>query len=122
MPASGKHLSCSFCGTGQQQVEKLIAVPPHLYICDGCVGHAHAVLTGRGQTVSTPIATIQPVGDDAGTQQCGFCGKQRHQVAGMASAGDTRIICDECLDLCDRILSEEPPLPQRSRFSRTGKH
>ena len=121
MPASGKHLSCSFCGTGQQQVEKLIAVPPHLYICDGCVGHAHAVLAGQGHPVSTPIATIQPVGDDAGTQQCGFCGKQRHQVAGMASAGGTRTICDECLDLCDRILSEEPPLP-RSRFSRTGKH
>jgi ATP-dependent protease Clp ATPase subunit len=121
VPTSGKHLSCSFCGTGQQQAEKLIGVPP-VYICDGCVDRAHAVIAGQGHPVSTPIATIQPVGAEARAQQCGFCGKQRHQVAGMASAGDTRIICDECLDLCDQILSEEPPLPQPSRFSRTGRH
>jgi ATP-dependent protease Clp ATPase subunit len=121
VPDPGKLLSCSFCGTSQQQAEKLIAVPPHMYICDGCVSHAHAVIAGQGQTVSTPIATIHRVGEEAGTQQCGFCGKQRHQVAGLASAGDTRTICDECLELCDKILGEEPPSPRPDRFSRRGR-
>ena len=38
-------------------------------------------------------------------------GKHRHQVAAMASAGDTRIICDKCLEFCDEIVSDEPPVP-----------
>ena len=112
MPGSGNLLSCSFCGTGQKQVEKLIGVPP-VYICDGCVSRAHAVIAGHGHTASTPIATIQRVSDETGAEQCSFCGKHRYQVAAMASAGDTRIICDECLELCDEIVSEEPPVPGR---------
>jgi hypothetical protein len=30
----------------------------------------------------------------------------------MASAGEMRIICDECLELCEAIVSEEPPMPR----------
>jgi nucleoside phosphorylase len=71
------------------------------------------VIAGHGHTASTPIATIQQVSDEAGAEQCSFCGKHRYQVAAMASAGDTRIICDECLELCDEILSDEPPMPPR---------
>jgi hypothetical protein len=41
-------------------------------------------------TAPTPIATIQMVGDEAGPEQCSFCGKRRDQVAAMASAGDRR--------------------------------
>lgn len=111
-PSAYPALSCSFCGSSQQQVEKLIAMPP-VYICDVCVGRADAVIAGHGLTFSTPIATIQQVGDEGGAEQCGFCGKHRYQVAAMASAGETRIICDECLELCDKILSEEPPKPWR---------
>jgi ATP-dependent protease Clp ATPase subunit len=106
VPKLGDLLSCSFCGKNQKQVKKLIA-GPDVYICDGCVGRAHAVIAGHGHTASTPIATIQQVSDGAGAQQCSFCGKHRHQVTAMASAGDTRIICDRCLELCDEILSEE---------------
>jgi hypothetical protein len=65
-----------------------------------------------GQTVSTPIAAIQQVTHEVGTEACSFCGKHRYQVSAMASAGDTRI-CDECLELCDEIFSEEPPVPSR---------
>jgi ATP-dependent protease Clp ATPase subunit len=111
VPDSGNRLSCSFCGKTQKQVKKLIA-GPDAYICDGCVSRAHAVIAEPGRTAATPIATIQMVNDEAGAEECSFCGKRRDHVAAMASAGDRRI-CDECLELCDEILSEEPPLPLR---------
>jgi ATP-dependent protease Clp ATPase subunit len=114
---SGNLLSCSFCGKSQKQVEKLIA-GPGVYICDGCVSRAQAVMAEPGRTASTPIATIQQVSDEAGAEQCSFCGKHRHQVAAMASAGDTRTICDECLGICDEVLNDEvlndePPMPRQ---------
>ncbi|MEQ4723627.1 ATP-dependent Clp protease ATP-binding subunit ClpX [Nonomuraea sp. B19D2] len=39
MARAGKDggLRCSFCGKGQQDVRKLIAGPPSVYICDECV-------------------------------------------------------------------------------------
>jgi ATP-dependent protease Clp ATPase subunit len=104
VPDSVRFLSCSFCGKKHKQVKKLIA-GPHVYICDGCLGRVHAVIAERGRTASTPIATIQQVSDEAGAEQCNFCQKRRHQVAAMASAGDKRI-CNECLELCDEIMSE----------------
>jgi ATP-dependent protease Clp ATPase subunit len=107
VPDSANRLSCSFCGNDQKHVKKLIA-GPGVYICDGCVSRADAVIAGYGHTASTPIATIQRVSDEAGAEQCSFCGKRRHQVAAMASAGYTRIICDECIDLCNEIIEEEP--------------
>jgi ATP-dependent protease Clp ATPase subunit len=111
VPDSGVLLSCSFCGKNQKQVKKLIA-GPGAYICDRCVSDAHAVTAESGRMVSTPIATIQQVSDETGAGQCRFCGKHRHQVAAMASAGDARI-CNECLELCDEISGEEPPIPSR---------
>jgi ATP-dependent protease Clp ATPase subunit len=102
---SGDLLSCSFCGKSQKQVKKLIA-GPQVYICDGCVARVQTVIAEPGRTVSTPIATIQQVSDEAGAEQCSFCGKPRRQVASMTSTGDARI-CNECLALCDQILDEE---------------
>jgi ATP-dependent protease Clp ATPase subunit len=110
-PSSGELLACSFCGKHQKQVKKLIA-GPDAYICDGCVDRVHTVLGAVGQTASTPIATIRPVDAKAHEGRCSFCAKGRYQVEAMAAAGDARI-CDECLGLCDEILSEEPPTPRR---------
>ena len=112
VPDTRSLLSCSFCGHNQEQVKKLIA-GPHAYICDACVSRAHAVMAGDGHPVSTPIATIQQVSHEAGAEQCSFCGKRRYQVAAMASAGDTRTVCNECLELCGEILTDEPPTPGR---------
>ena len=102
---SGELLSCSFCGKHQKQVEKLIA-GPDAYICDRCVGRVNTVLAAAGQTASTPIATIRQVSDEGRDERCSFCGKGRGQVEAMAAAGNARI-CNECLDLCDEIISEE---------------
>jgi ATP-dependent protease Clp ATPase subunit len=102
VPDAGDLLSCSFCGKTQQQVKKLIA-GPSVYICDGCMRRAQAVISKPGWTASTPMATIEHVSAEAGAAQCSFCGKHRYQAAAMASAGDVGI-CDECLQLCDQVI------------------
>ena len=89
----------------------LIGVP-QVYICDQCVSRAEAVIAEPGRAASTPIATIQRADGEAGAEGCAFCRKHRHQVAAMASAGDARI-CNECLELCDEVLSEVPAGPSR---------
>jgi ATP-dependent protease Clp ATPase subunit len=101
----GDLLSCSFCGTSQKEVRKLIA-GPGVYICDGCMRRAQAVIAEPGRTASAAIATIELVSAETRAEQCSFCGKRRHQVAAMAAAGDARI-CDECLELCDEIVTSE---------------
>ena len=114
MPDSGDSLSCSFCGKTQKQVKKLLAgiVGPRAFICNDCVSRAHAVIADPGLTAPTPISTIQMV-NDAGAEQCSFCGKRRDQTAGlvMSSAQTGRntaaTICNECLDLCTEIITEE---------------
>jgi bacterioferritin-associated ferredoxin len=78
----------------------------------GALSRAQAVIAGHGQTARTPIATIQQVSEGTGAQ-CSFCRKHRRQVAAMASAGDTLMICGECVELCGEILIEEPPEPRR---------
>lgn len=91
----------------------MIGVPgTRIFICDPCVRRAQQVIAEPGQTASTPIATIQQVADAARDDRCCFCSKYRDRVAAMASTGDMRI-CDQCLDLCDEILSEVPPLASR---------
>lgn len=102
---SGDLLACSFCGKNQKRVRKLIA-GPGVYICDECVERVRVVLAATGKTASTPVGTIGPVSATAGAEQCSFCGKRRDQVAAIASA-DHALICNECLDLCDDIISEE---------------
>jgi ATP-dependent protease Clp ATPase subunit len=99
--------SCSFCGSSQQQVEHLIA-GPHVYICDRCVGRARMVITGQSYTASTPIARMRQVSPEDQAARCSFCGKHRHKVAAMAAGapGDQLTVCDECLELCDEIISD----------------
>jgi len=103
---SGELLSCSFCGQHQKQVKVLIAGPDG-YICDRCIDRVRAVLATAGPTASTPTATIRQVSDESRNTCCGFCGKDRHQVEAMAAAGDA-LICNQCLDLCEEIVSDSP--------------
>src|SRR5215469_8248570 len=100
VPDARDLVSCSFCGARREEVEAVIDGRLNVYICDRCVGRAHEVIAEPGRTASTPIATIQQVSDEAGVEECTFCGKLRHRVATMASTGDMRI-CNECLELCD---------------------
>jgi len=100
--------TCSFCGADREQVDIEIA-GPDIFICDLCIDHVRQVLDDTGKTVTTPIALIQQVPADARPERCTFCGKRRHQVAAMASAGDARI-CNECLRLCWELRYEDERL------------
>lgn len=40
-------LHCSFCGKSQHKVEKLIAGPRGVFICNSCVGLCDLILAGR---------------------------------------------------------------------------
>ena len=42
-----KTLHCSFCGKSQHQVEKLIAGPRGVFICNACVSLCDDVIAGR---------------------------------------------------------------------------
>ena len=45
-------------------------------------------------------------GDSKNTLYCSFCGKSQHEVRKLI-AGPTVFICDECVELCMDIISEE---------------
>ena len=107
-------LSCTFCGKPQNKVRKLIA-GPGVFICGGCVTLARHVLMD-GVTVTTERGPIHVVPEQQPRARCNFCGKQRDQVAAQAgiplpatgkAATGHAVICDECLDLCDEIITDE---------------
>ncbi len=94
---------CSFCGRPAPKVKALVA-GPGVHICDRCVPVADAV-AATGSPVTTADVALSPVpaGDVAG--RCSFCGKRRHQVPALVSAGRARI-CPQCLGLCHEMLGE----------------
>ena len=60
--------------------------------------------------------------DDGGNLSCSFCGKSQKEVRKLI-AGPTVYICDECIGLCNDIISEEAekedelqPLREKSGF------
>lgn len=105
---------CTFCGKPQNQVRKLIA-GPGVFICGGCVTLARHVIAD-GVTVTTERGPVHVVPGQQPGARCNFCGKQRDQVAAQAAipvlatgklGPGHAVICDQCLDLCDEIITDE---------------
>jgi ATP-dependent Clp protease ATP-binding subunit ClpX len=44
-----EHLMCSFCGKHQDQVQRLIAGPGAVYICDECVHLCNEIINDNAQ-------------------------------------------------------------------------
>ena len=89
-------------------------LPAVLSAAQGGVPLAGAkVVISDGQPVTTEIAELTAGPEDQPRTQCSFCGKRRDQTAGlvMSSAQTGRntaaTICNECLDLCTEIITEE---------------
>jgi hypothetical protein len=120
--------TCSFCGRDQKHLRpyggatgraRVLVAGPGVFICGSCVARAESAVSGSAAAAppgagiaAQPLpgsedADIQPVGADQAAARCSFCGKQRRQAEGMASAGEARI-CAECLGLCREILTECP--------------
>ena len=119
-------VACTFCGQDRTQARKLIA-GSHVYICNDCVAEARTVISSGPQPgarfgpVITAPGQAPPECEPRPTRMaCSFCGKQVHQVDGMAASStpaappakgaivtERPAICTECLDLCDEIIAEE---------------
>ncbi len=56
--------------------------------------------------------------------QCSFCGKPKEQVKRLIAGLDRVYICDQCVGLCDQIISEERPAQRnqsaQNRFLHKG--
>jgi hypothetical protein len=108
-PAPEELVCCSFCGRDQKRTRALITGPGDVGICDRCIPRADATIAAEmppaGKKVTIRFENMCPVPGDARAERCSFCGKRRHQVAGMAAAAQAKI-CDECLDLCREIRDE----------------
>lgn len=86
---------CSFCGKDQDQVQRLIAGPNFLYVCNMCVSDFNQETAAqRGEN---------------GTR-CSFCGKSPDQVPFIRKGPQQIGICKECLNLCQEIIDEEQRL------------
>jgi hypothetical protein len=124
-PTSGKgaikdahaDATCAFCGRAKAEVGRLIA-GPGLFICECCVDLAGEVLAEdeERRDERTRIASVDRA--DVGAR-CGFCGRRRGDVDGLAEAPDRPPvgkgaqrgrggvrICAPCVSLCGEILAE----------------
>ncbi len=115
--AGGLHV-CTFCGQPQNQVQKLIA-GPGVFICDRCIALAHEAMANRESRRNEWAELSENVIDEKA--KCDFCGQRTrkvdHMIIGLAFLSSTTKrrkfqrgpyarICNDCLDLCDRILAE----------------
>ncbi len=85
---------CSFCGKNQDQIQRLIAGPGGVYVCDECVA---AISTGPEEPQ-----------EESGLR-CSFCGKKQRQVHHLTVGHNGVNICSECIALCQEIIAEEQP-------------
>ena len=82
--------TCSFCGRSRREVDKLLAAPGRVFVCDGCVR--------RAQTGLQPKAA-----------ECSFC----RQTSQLTFAEGATVICSRCLTTCAQML--QPGEPKRTR-------
>jgi len=49
------------------------------------------------------------------TLYCSFCFKSQHEVAKLVAGPSAIFICDECVDLCNKVIGDQPldvtPIP-----------
>jgi ATP-dependent Clp protease ATP-binding subunit ClpA len=90
----GPMLVCSFCGKQQDQVQRLIAGPGGVYVCDECV---------------TALSHAPEASQEEQGLRCSFCGKHQQQVPYLAIGPHGVNICQACLALCREIIAEEGP-------------
>lgn len=102
---------CSFCGKNQDEVQRLIAGPGGVSICDECIANISQHLeTGVG-------------GETGDKARCSFCGKKSAQVTYLMQGSDRVNICNECIELCLEIIEEQENILRRATDTdRDGWH
>jgi hypothetical protein len=64
------------------------------------------VKTAISTRLDTPTGGAADVSATSGVVRCSFCGKSQHEVRKVVAGPDV-IICDECVALCNDIMSNE---------------
>jgi hypothetical protein len=95
--------ACSLCGVYKFKTRKLISGARQTWICDGCVTLARRVLDS-GAAQADKRARLEPADPDA---RCQFCGQGARPTGGRLVTGGGTNICAICVDLCDKILTED---------------
>ena len=89
---------CSFCGTENRDIGSLVQ-GLQVGICTRCIASFDAFLKSRAQL---PLgASIQ----DQPDKECGFCGKQSGDIAGLLVRNGAAI-CAECLRSCADLVED----------------
>jgi ATP-dependent protease Clp ATPase subunit len=86
--------TCSYCGKHQDQVQRLIAGPGGVYVCDECIN---------------AFSKTPEESQDKRDLRCSFCGKKQRQVLHLTVGPNGVNICSECISLCQEIIAEEQP-------------
>lgn len=95
--------ACSFCGAPRRALDKLLAGPGPVFVCDACVERAARVVAGD----DTDTLHHVPVEDDA---TCSFCGNGSAIGGAMAEHADGRPrICGRCTATCEKLLRDDKP-------------
>ena len=110
-----KTYKCSFCGKHQDQVQRLIAGPEGVYICNECIDTCQEILEAErvalppnpDQSASSQPATPNSKAPAKKIYSCSFCGKTQDQVQRLIAGPKGVYICDECVGLCLEIIREE---------------
>jgi len=87
---------CSFCGLGDNLVERIVAGPDEVAICSGCLEQATEIIAREKPSGSTrpdsAVARSTPTG-----YACSFCGRPHHAVERLVAGPRFVFICDRCV-------------------------
>lgn len=88
---------CSFCTKDQDQVQRLVAGPGAVYVCDECVARLADLLRKDRGIPQTQVTR----------GKCSFCGRLWKQVDRLFEGPNAVTICNECVALCGGIIADE---------------
>lgn len=92
---------CSFCGKNQDQVQRLIAGPGGVYICNECISLFADQINEEQSAVASTTNEAQK------SARCSFCSKKQKQVQHLVTGPHQVNICNECIDLCCEIIASQ---------------
>jgi len=88
---------CCMCAAKRSTVHGMVA-GPGIFICGRCVSAGLGKGDDNGRCESKP--------HPAPSLKCNFCGRKLDDSHYIVT-GEQANICDDCLRLCERILSEQ---------------
>ena len=95
---------CTFCGRPPSEVARLIA-GPNVYICNGCVARADAVVARRPRAEET-----MRLADRRSRARCSFCGKRASEERPVVEVEEASV-CRGCVVTCRQILDGRERAP-----------